>query len=72
MTFGRNPYENEPSDRWYDDRHAEYDEYVEECQKNGITPIDLDDWLDDYAETARRDAAEARAEAILDAREYDD
>ena len=71
MTFGRNPYENQPSDRWYDDRYAEYDEYVAECEAEDVTPLDFDAWLDDWEDDARREAEEARAEAILDARDYD-
>lgn len=69
MTFGRNPYENEPSDRYYDDAHAQYEEYVEEVGADNAR--DFDSWLDDQIEEDRRDAEEARAEAILDARKYD-
>lgn len=69
MTFGRNPYENEPSDRYYDDAYAKYEEYVEEVGADNAR--DFDSWLDDQIEDDRRDAEEARAEAILDARKYD-
>jgi hypothetical protein len=69
MTFGRNPYENEPSDRAYDAAWAEYDEYVAECEGK---PLDFDEWYDRYVEDDARAAAEARAEDILAAREYYD
>lgn len=48
----RNPYEDEPSDRLYDAAHAEYDEYVAECEGR---PLPFDEWFDRYVEKERRD-----------------
>lgn len=59
-----------------DESYAEdcYDEYAAECGDEGIEPVDYSSWIDaNYhrqIDEAKQAAAEARAEAILDDREY--
>ena len=42
----RNPYENERSDAYMERAERAYDKYVAECAKNGETPDEWDEWLE--------------------------
>jgi hypothetical protein len=55
MTFGRNPYENEPSQRFYDDAYTKWEEYVEECKNCNEQHLDFDEWLQRYMDDRNYD-----------------